>query len=60
VTGAFLDEAISRRTFDRMARLRPFLAQAMAEQHVALFEACLKASAQPIGIAVPASASVRA
>ncbi len=60
VAGAFLDEVIARRTFDRTARLRPFLAKAMAEQHVALFEARLKASPGPIGIAAPAATPVRA
>jgi Glycosyl transferase 4-like domain len=60
VAGGFLAEVIARRTFDRSARLRPFLAQAMAEQHAALFEACLKASPRPIGVAAPVTVPVSA
>jgi hypothetical protein len=60
VAGTFLEEVIARRTFDRAAVLRPFLAQSMAEQHAALFEACLKSSPRPIGVAVPATGPVRA
>jgi glycosyltransferase involved in cell wall biosynthesis len=62
VAGAFLDEVIARRSFDRSARLRPFLAEAMAERHAALFEACLTARPRqrPIGIAAPTVTPVRA
>ncbi|MBV9971195.1 MAG: glycosyltransferase, partial [Xanthobacteraceae bacterium] len=60
VVGAFIDEVIARRTFERAAALRPFFAQSMAEQHVALFEACLSASPRPYGIALPATDPVRA
>jgi hypothetical protein len=60
VAGAFLDEVIARRTFDRTAALRPHLAQAMAERHLALFEACLRSSPWPFGVATEATAPVRA
>jgi hypothetical protein len=60
VTGAFLDEVIAHRTFDRAAALRPFLTASMAAQHVALFEACMTASPRSIGTAVPATAAARA
>jgi glycosyltransferase involved in cell wall biosynthesis len=60
VAGAFLDEVIAGRTVDRAAALQPFLARSMAEQHIALFEACLKSSPRPIGIAAPAAAPVQA
>jgi hypothetical protein len=60
VAGAFLAEVIARRTLDRTAVLQPFLAEAMAEQHAALFEACLKASLRPIGVAAPVTAALRA
>lgn len=38
---AFLQEVVSRRSFDRRAILEPFLAPRMARRHVELFEACL-------------------
>jgi len=60
VAGTYLGEVIARQTFDRTARLRPFLAEAMAEQHVVLFEACLTARPRPIGIAAPTATPVRA
>jgi hypothetical protein len=40
----FLDEVTSRHSFDRRVMLAPFLASAMALQHVELFEACLQRS----------------
>jgi len=60
VAGAFLDEVVARRTFDRTAALQPHLAQAMAERHVMLFEAGLKSSPWPFGVATEATAPVRA
>lgn len=39
----FLEESARRQTFDRKETLEPFLARAMADQHVQLFEECLKA-----------------
>lgn len=44
VMNRFLQEASSRRTFDRSTALEPFLAPAMARRHAELFDACLEAS----------------
>jgi glycosyltransferase involved in cell wall biosynthesis len=38
----FLREVVSRTTFDREKSITPFLAPAMAQRHVDLFEACLR------------------
>jgi hypothetical protein len=37
----FLREVVERRTFDRAPHIAPYLAAAMAQRHVELFEACL-------------------
>ena len=41
VMRAFLDEVVSRQSFDRARDIEPFLAPAMARRHCELFEACL-------------------
>jgi hypothetical protein len=38
----FLREVVARRTFDRGKSITPYLARAMAQRHVDLFEACLR------------------
>jgi glycosyltransferase involved in cell wall biosynthesis len=38
----FLREVVARTTFDREASITPFLAPAMAQRHVDLFEGCLR------------------
>lgn len=40
--GYFLEEALSRRKFDRTVALGPYLGEAMARRHVELFDACLE------------------
>ena len=42
IVSSFLHEVVAGRTFDRQAILKPFLASAMAQRHVELFEACLQ------------------
>jgi len=42
VLGAFLDEVIDRRKFDRRRSLELYSLSAMAQQHAELFEACLQ------------------
>ncbi len=46
IVGTFLEEVVARQSFDRQALLQPNLAAAMARDHIALFESCLRHSHQ--------------
>lgn len=46
VLSDFLQEVVTRRSFDRRAILEPFLATTMARRHVEVFEACLSSRDQ--------------